>query len=90
MVTKKGGNRKEGKMKWIFIVGKGEEGLPQVVGKIRVPTTHICDPNKGEYDKYTDGAKHRVMELTTKEMEFLRDYRHNQYMKAAKDLCVLE
>lgn len=75
--------------KWIYIVAD-KDGLPQVIGKKRVPISYQTNEAKGEYDKYTDGARDAVVAALTKKMDSLRDFRHKQYVMAAKSLPVVE
>jgi len=81
---------KQIRMKWIYIVGNDEDDRPTVLGKKRVPMAHQCDEAKGEYEKYTDGARDAVVSSLTVRMDKLRDFRHKQYVRAAKSLPVIE
>lgn len=81
---------KEPRLKWIYLVGNDEDDRPIVVGKKRVQASYQCDEAKGEFDKYTDGARDAVIAALTVRMDKLRDFRHKQYVRAAKSLPVVE
>lgn len=92
MVAKKKTEEKivEVREKWIYITGLDADKKPVVLGKRRVPLSYVTDDKKGEFEKYTDGARDAVVAALTKQMDVLREHRHAQYIKAAKTLKVIE
>lgn len=78
------------KTKWIYVLTNDSEGNVYVGGKKRVPINYQSDAAKGEYDKYTDGARDAAVALITKQMDALRDFRRKVYLMPAKKLEVLE
>ena len=87
---KKEPKEKKLKTKWIYVLGADEAGRSFVKGKKRVPINYQSDAAKGEYDKYTDGARDAAVAQITVKMDALRDFRRKVYLTPAKKLEVIQ